>query len=125
MLANKNSNLTFSRQKMENYISDMDKDVKSLFAILQGRVRFGAGTTATNGENISGQFVQFTSDGVADAEFTVSHTMGVIPIGYIILWQDKAGSLYQGPATGTAWTTSAISLKCDVASVTFLVFLIR
>jgi len=121
----KTSNLVYGRQGMDRYASDLDKDVKNLFFLSKGKVRFGDGDTATNGENISGQFVQFTSDGTANTEFSVAHTIGSVPVGYIILWQDKSGSLYQGPATGTAWTTTALSLKCSVSSVTFKVFLIK
>lgn len=101
--------------------SNFDK----LFDLAQGRIRFGRGTDGDRGENISGQFQQFTSDGSANTEFSISHSLGSVPIGYIVLWQDKAGSLYQGPSTGTAWTSSTIYLKCSVSSVTFKVFLIK
>jgi hypothetical protein len=97
----------------------------NLFRCLNGRVRFGRGTDGDRGENIQGEFQQFTTSATPDAENTIAHGIGAIPVGYIILWQDKAGSLYQGPSTGTAWTSSNIYLKCTVASVTFKVFLIQ
>jgi hypothetical protein len=109
----------------ENFVRDIDADVTSLFLLAQGRIRFGNGVDGANLENISGQWQQFTSDGVANTEFSVAHTVGAIPVGYIIVWQDKAGSLYQGPTTGTAWTSTAVYLKCSVASVTFKIALLK
>lgn len=102
-------------------LGDLDK----VFQCLQGRVRFGRGTDGDRGENIAGEFQQFTTSATPDAENTIAHTIGSVPVGYFIVWQDKAGGLYQGPSTGTAWTSSNIYLKCDVASVTFKVFLLQ
>lgn len=96
-----------------------------IFYLLQGRVSFGTGIDGNNGQNLSGQFQQFTSDASANTEFNVAHTVGSIPLGYIILWQDIAGSLYTSPTSGTDWTATQISLKCSVSSVTFLVFLVK
>lgn len=124
MRISKKSNLTFGRQDEKNYARDVDTDLRNIFNF-STRIRFGDGATGTNGENISGQFVQFTSDGTGNTEFNVAHTIGSIPVGYLILWQDKAGSLYQGPSTGTAWTSAQVSLKCSVANVTFLIFLVK
>lgn len=117
---NLNKDVPFEQQSKQ-----IDTQINSIINVLQGRVRFGTGTDGANGENVQGQFQQFTSDGSANTEFSVTHTMGAIPKGYIVLWQDKAGSLYQGPTTGTAWTSSTVYLKCSISSVTFLIFLIQ
>lgn len=114
--------------KLDNikaYINDLDSDVSNLQLFTQGRVSFGTGVDGERGHNISGEFQQFTSSATPDAENTIAHTVGSIPIGYIVMHQDKAGSLYQGPTTGTSWTSSNVYLKCDVASVTFNIFLIK
>lgn len=112
---------TQGREKMLQYVSSLDADVINLFILSQGRVRFGTPTDGYRGENISGEF-QVVTTGLADAEKTVSHTLGSIPIGYLVLKQDKAGSLYAG---STAWTSSNIYLKCSVATVTFTLFLLK
>ena len=106
-------------------IKNYDTDITTIINCLQGRVRFGPGTSGNGGENIQGTFLQIVTNGVANTESTFTHNMGAVPVGYIVLWQDKAGSLYQGPATGTAWTTSQLSLKCSVATVTFLLFILK
>ena len=106
--------------------------IAKLYNAFHGRVSFGSGTTGERGENIAGEFATFTTAS-ANVEKTVSLTTdgafnndnGAIPKGYIVLHQDKAGSLYQGPTTGTAWTKAAVYVKSDVATVTFSVFFIK
>jgi hypothetical protein len=112
-------------ENVETQLKRLDADLDSVVTAFQGRVRFGTGTDGDRGENLSGEFQQFTTSATPDAENTIAHTVGAIPVGYIVLWQDKAGSLYQGPTTGTNWTSSNVYLKSDVASVTFLVFLLK
>ena len=104
---------------------DIDTDLSNLAEAMKGRIRFGTGTTGDKGENIAGEFATFTSDATPDTEFSVTHTLSAVPVGAYVLHQDKAGSLYQGPTTGTAWTSTTLYFKCDVASVTFTVFLLK
>lgn len=112
------------RQGHDAQLHTLDNDVTKLYQAIQGRLRFGRGTDGDRGENIQGVFQQFTSNGTPDTEDTIAHGAGATPVGLIILWQDKAGSLYQGPSTGTAWDATNVYLKCSVASVTFKVFFI-
>ncbi len=111
--------------KFKNLVRAFDNDLKNIVFALNGRIRFGGGGDGDRGENIAGEFQEFTTSATPDAENTLAHGLGSIPIGYLILGQDKAGSLYQLDDTGTAWTATNIYLKCDVASVTFLVFLLK
>lgn len=96
------------------YVNDLDSDVKNLFLWSNGRVRFF--------ENIAGSFVTFTSSATPDAENTVAHNLGLIPQGYIVVGRDKAGILYNST---TAFTTTNLYLKCNVASVTFSIYIIK
>jgi hypothetical protein len=119
------STVTFKNGKADDYVADVNSDLTGLFFALSGRLRFGNGGDGKAGENIAGEFQQFTTSATPNAENTIAHTVGSVPIGYLIFGQDKAGDLYQLSSTGTAWTSSNIYLKCSVASVTFLVFLIK
>ena len=125
MKVSKTSNFTKTALENGSYFRGLDIDIKNLTSALQGRVRFGTATDGYNGENLAGQFQLFTSHASANTEFAVAHTIGSVPIGRIVLYQDKAGSLYQAPDTGTAWTSTNVYFKCDVSSVTFLIFLIK
>lgn len=67
-------------------------------------------------DNVDCVLITTTTSATPDAENTVAHTLGKIPSGYIVYSQDKAASLYLGT---TAWTSSNIYLKSDVATVAF------
>lgn len=122
MKISKTSNLSKRDNKEDSYQRNLDNDVGNLCTALKGRVRFGTGTDGARGENISGEFQVFTTSATPDAENTIAHTIGAIPVGYIIVKQDKAGSLYLG---STSWTSSNVYLKCSVASVAFTIFLLK
>lgn len=59
--------------------------------------------------------------GTADTEFSVSHNLGRVPSGFVVTKTNKAGIVYD---SGTAWTATAIYLKCSAANtaVTLQVF---
>ncbi len=83
-----------------------------LVAILNRGIKFS--------DNVDCVLVTLTSSATPDDSNTVDHTLGKIPVGYIVYSQDKAGSLYLG---GTAWTTTNIYLKCNVASVAYKIII--
>ena len=127
MIITKSLNYSASRYATDEKadVIEIDRDLGNIINCLQGRVRFGPGTSGNDGENMAGQWLTITTNAVANTEDTFTHTCGSIPVGYLIVWQDKAGSLYQSPTNGTDWTSSSIYLKCSVASVTFKLFLIK
>jgi hypothetical protein len=67
-------------------------------------------------DNFAAKTVTFTSSATPDAENVVAHTLGKVPVGYIVYGRDKAGVLYSGT---TAWTTANIYLKSNIASVEY------
>lgn len=105
----------------DGYDKDLFTDISNIFLALQGRIRFGDGDSGARGENMSGEFITFTTAG-ANTEVVVPHTLSAIPVGRLIIRQDKAGSLYDST---TAWTKSNIYVKCDQATVTFRIFLLK
>lgn len=110
---------------LQSQINVLQSELTKLFTVLQGRVSFGTGVDGIDGQNIEGQWQSYTSNGTPDTEDTLAHTVGSIPLGYIVMNQDKAGSVYGTPVLGTAWTATNVYLKCNVASVTFLLFLVK
>jgi len=108
-------------QDMKTNIRRLEQDTLQLFECLKGRIRFGGGIDGYRGENISGEFQVVTSAN-ADTEFSVSHTLGAVPIGYIVIKVDKAGVVYD---SGTTWTSTTIYLKCSEAATTMTLFLLQ
>jgi len=109
-------------KKVEALIKDFNSDLLRIVLCLNGRVRFGTGEDGTVGENIQGEFQVYTSNGSANTEDTIAHTLGSVPIGYIVLKQDKASSVYTGT---TAWSDSNIYLRQTGTSVTTTLFLLK
>jgi hypothetical protein len=75
---------------------------EKLTDVINGGIGFGDGTSA---EHIRGCWVTYTSNAVANTEDTVAHTLGSVPVGYLVFQQDKAASFYSG---GTASVTVRI-----------------
>ena len=67
-------------------------------------------------DNVDCRRVSVTSHGTPGTEFSVSHTLGKVPIGYIVCGQNGAGSVYDGTTANTATT---LFLKSDVGGVVF------
>jgi hypothetical protein len=109
-------------QGIQEYVRQLDNDIRKLFLMTQGRVRFGGGTDGQPGENVSGEFQVYTSNGSANTEDTIAHTLGAVPIGYIVVKQDKASNVYLG---STAWTSTNVYLKQSGTSVATTIFLLK
>jgi hypothetical protein len=103
-------------------ITAIDTDLTNLFLLSQGRVRFGDGGDGDRGENMSGEFQVYTSNGSADTEDAITHGIGAVPIGFIVINTDKGGVTYD---SGTAWTTTQIFLKNSTTSATTTLFLLK
>lgn len=123
MILNKILNYNASKYgKDEDNIKQVDTDLLTLFTCLQGRVRFGAGTDGSGGENMAGQWQVVADTGSVNTEFSVTHTLGSVPVGYLVIRINKAGVIYD---SGTTWTSSTIYLKCSVANATVTLFLLQ
>lgn len=64
-------------------------------------------------DNLDCQILTYTSNGVANTEDTVAHTLKRVPTGFIVVNLDKSASIYSG---GTAWTSTAVYLKSSAAT---------
>ena len=122
MKITKQSSSSSIKYNSTSYLLGVDNDLINIFNVLKGRVRLGSGIDGANGENISGQFQTFTSGSSANVEFSVSHTIGAIPIGWLEIAKDKPAHLYLGTSD---WTSTVAYFKCDVASTNFIVFLLK
>ena len=94
-----------SRELDRDLLKELGFQEAQLTAILDRGISFD--------DNVDVRIVTFTSNGVADTEDAVAHTLGKIPQGFFVINVDKAGIVYDG---GTAWTTTAINLKTNVAT---------
>lgn len=77
-----------------------------LASLLNGGLKFS--------DNFNAQIKEYTTNGAANTEDAVTHTLKRVPSGFIVIDQDKAGVMYH---SGTAWTATTIYLKNSVATV--------
>jgi len=123
MKVTKRSNYAgFNIQKPENYIRDIDNDVKQLTILSQGRTRFGTVGDGDRGENIAGEWRVLSYGAIANSETPLAHTLSAVPQGFIVVNLDQPGILYSG---GTTWTTTTVYLKSTTTTTDYTVFLIK
>lgn len=105
-----------TNSQLQSLNSDLDK----LYLAVQGRIRFGDGTDGTT-ENIYGQFQVIADTGSANTNFSVTHTLGATPVGYLVTKISNAGVIYLGT---DAWTSTTISLKSSAANSAVTIFIL-
>ena len=64
-------------------------------------------------DNVDSVVVSFTSNGVANTEDTIAHTLGKVPTYFLVASLDKGAVIYKGT---TAFTATNIYVKSTVAS---------
>ena len=79
-------------------------------------ISFGDGTNRSEAQNLDLVYVTGTTNAVPGTETTHSHLLERIPIGFIVISQDKAGTIYN---SNNANTDSLLKVKSDIASITF------
>jgi len=94
------------------------KYVERLANILNGQISFGNGTAL---DNMQGRWINVVTPVAPDTDFTITHSLGRIPVGFITIRADKAGVVYYGTI---AATTTDLTLKCSTASTTIRIFVI-
>lgn len=60
------------------------------------------------------ELVTYTSDLIANTEDGVPHSLGRIPLGYIVVGLNKPAIVFKG---ASAWSTTHIFLQCNQPSV--------
>src|SRR5208282_1661434 len=96
----------------------LQKMWRNLSLIINGQINFGDGT---NRNNIDGVWANLTTPGAPNTDFTVTHNLGRIPVGYWIMEKDRAVDVYTGSVVAT---TSQITLRATVASAVIRLFII-
>jgi len=100
---------------------DVPRTMRELWRRLLASVNFISFGDGIDSINIDGQWLTFLTDPTPDTQFSVTHGLKRIPVGYIVMGKDRAADLYDGT---TAWTIDTIYWRCNVASAAITVFLI-
>ena len=106
------TNFEDPRQKflMQQFFRDMlDMAFRLTFLNINGAV-----TSGTRSYNMDAVWVQYTSNGTANTEDTVSHNLGRTPVGIWIGIPDKSSVIYAD--NEAAWTSTTIRLKASAVT---------
>jgi len=109
-------------RKLDDQIPLLQDNLDKLFQLAQGRITFGTATDGNGGENVAGEFQVVADTGTINTEFSVTHTIGVVPTGFLVININKGGVIY---TSGTSWTSTTIYLKCSTSNTNVSLFLLR
>ena len=103
--------------------------LSDVYKAMRGNISYGrqsepqnaSNSTGIATDNIDGTFAKIASTGTHDVQFSMTHNLNRIPIGFHVINKSKAGDFYSG---ATTWTATKIFLKCSVdnVSATFFIF---
>lgn len=82
---------------------------------INGGLRLRAGGNLGRAGNFNAQLVEFITPGMANQQFLVPHSMQEAPEGYIIVLQNKAGSIYTSNFGG--WDGNSVYFKSDATDM--------
>jgi hypothetical protein len=95
-------------------------EVTGLLALTDGNLSFGDFATGHPKDNLNTDLIGGTTPTSANTPFTLTHTLGQIPNGFVA-GQKSVKSDFYGIATTQAWTNTTITILCDTASVDFVI----
>jgi len=116
-------NLDFTSAKLTEtwlrlFVEMVKKIYQNLTNVINGNLGFGDGT---NADNINGVWSNVTAPGAPNTDFTITHNLGRIPVGYWVMQADRATDIYTG---SVAATKTQLTLRSSVASAVLRIFIV-
>lgn len=90
---------------------------------INGNLSFGNISAGKVSGNLHSQMFTGTSPATANTAFTLTHDLGQIPNGAILIQSNAAATLY-GNMNDQSWTTTTITLLMSVASVDYVIIIL-
>jgi hypothetical protein len=103
--------------------TDNTQSVTGLLNLVNGNLSFGNLSTGHDQGNLKTQLLQGTSPAIANTPFTLTHTLGKIPNGFVVV-QKGAVADFIGTASGNAWSTTTITIICNAISVFYTILVL-
>lgn len=102
---------------LQKFILSYRRLYEQMANVINGRISFGDGEDA---DNIDGVWANETAPAAPNTDFTVTHNMGRVPVGYLVTQSDRAVLVYDGSVPAT---TTEITLRADVADAVIRLFI--
>jgi hypothetical protein len=103
---------------LSKILGSLDKTYNRLASIINGQLSFGNGTDS---DNIDGVWVSVLTPTPGDTDFTVTHNLGRLPVGYILMEADLPSLIYTG---SVAATTTEITLRNATDGANIVLFIV-
>jgi hypothetical protein len=122
-----------AREKMVDGIGNLNTAVSALQTLvgytndnstaIDGNLSFGNISMGQPTGNLKTEMLTGTTPATANTAFTLTHTLGKIPNGALLIQSNVAAILY-GDMTDQSWTTTTITLLCNQASVNYVILVL-
>ncbi len=99
----------------------MRRIYENIARVVNGNIEFGNPTTGP--ANLRLSWVSVTTPAVANSDFTITHNLGRVAVGYWIATKDRAVDIYTSPTANPNPTTQLI-LRATVASAVVTIIVI-
>lgn len=96
----------------------MRRIYEQIARVVNGNISFGDGTSP---DNVSGTWLSTTTPGTPGTDFTLTHNLGRVPVGYWIMQKAVAVDIYDG---STPATETDITLQATVGTVAIRIFVV-
>lgn len=121
-----------AREKMVDGIGNLNTAVSALQTLvgitndnstsIDGNLSFGNISMGQPTGNLKTELLQGTSPATANTAFTLTHTLGKIPNGVILVQSNVAAIFYGSAANG--WTTTQITIFSNTVSVVYTILVL-
>src|SRR6266478_6698903 len=97
-------------EQFGSFAQMLQKSWRNLTTLINNKIGFGDGTLH---DNIDGVWANVVAPVGANTDFTITHNLGRVPVGYWVMQKDRACDVYTG---SVAATSSQLTLRASVAS---------
>jgi hypothetical protein len=107
-----------SQRALDTFVLMLRKIYVNLASAFNGNIGFGDGTLT---DNLNGAWASPVTPGAVNTDFTVTHNLGRIPVGYLVMSKSAACDVYTGSVGATK---TQLTLRATVAGVTLKLFIV-
>lgn len=114
----KNTTIEATDEALKSFVTMLRSMWQELATVVNGSLGFGDGTLP---DNISGAWVNVVTPVAPNTDFTVTHNLARLPVGYWVMQKDRAVDVYTG---SVASTKTQLTLRATVASAVIRLFIV-
>ncbi len=104
-------------------VNTLNTSVTGIQTTITGNLSFGDLSHGQPQGNLKTILLQGTSPATPNTAFTLTHNLGKIPNGFVVVQQNVAAIFY-GTAAGNAWTTTQLTILANAASVNYTILVL-